>query len=141
MKLAIFKLKKLRKLLIILILINSSSVISQYYTGSNIPFGQNRVQYNTFFWQSFDFQRSKIYFSKGGKEHAKYAAKIAYEFQNETEKFLDFSNEEKIHLLVYNSQGKYRQSNIGLNNNLSSNIGGTSNIDGQKIFLYFTLKV
>ena len=137
MKLAIFKLKKLRKLLIILILINNSSVISQYYTGSNIPFGQNRVQYNTFFWQSFDFQRSKIYFSKGGREHAKYAAKIAYEFQNETEKFLDFSNEEKIHLLVYNSQGKYRQSNIGLNNNLSSNIGGTSNIDGQKIFLYF----
>ena len=137
MKLAIFKLKKLRKLLVILILINNSSVISQYYTGSNIPFGQNRVQYNTFFWQSFDFQRSKIYFSKGGREHAKYAAKVAYEFQNETEKFLNFSNEEKIHLLVYNSQGKYRQSNIGLNNNLSSNIGGTSNIDGQKIFLYF----
>ena len=65
MKLAIFINEKLRKLLVILILINNSSVISQYYTGSNIPFGQNRVQYNNFFWQSFEFQRSKVYFSKG----------------------------------------------------------------------------
>ena len=32
---------------------------------------------------------------------------------------------------------EFRQSNIGLNNDISSNIGGTSNIDGEKIFLYF----
>lgn len=29
------------------------------------------------------------------------------------------------------------KSNIGLTNEISSNIGGTSNIEGQKIFLYF----
>tara|TARA_B110000902_G_scaffold78158_1_gene93016 strand:- start:8330 stop:11503 length:3174 start_codon:yes stop_codon:yes gene_type:complete len=137
MKLAIFELEKLRKFLVILLIISSYSVFSQYYTGSNIPFGQNRVQYNSFFWQSFEFERSKVYFSKGGREHAKFAAKTAYEYQKELEKFIDFSIEEKIHLIIYNSQSKFRQSNIGLNNEISSNIGGTSNIEGQKIFLYF----
>ena len=129
--------EKLKKFLVILIIISSYSVFSQYYTGSNIPFGQNRVQYNSFFWQSFEFERSKVYFSRGGREHAKFAAKTAYEFQKKIEKFIDFSIEEKIHLIVYNSQSKFRQSNIGLTNEISSNIGGTSNIEGQKIFLYF----
>jgi len=137
MKLAIFEMEKLKKFLVIFIIISSYSVFSQYYTGSNIPFGQNRVQYNSFFWQSFEFERSKVYFSKGGREHAKFAAKTAYEFQKKIEKFIDFSIEEKIHLIVYNSQSKFRQSNIGLTNEISSNIGGTSNIEGQKIFLYF----
>jgi hypothetical protein len=137
MKLAIFEMEKLKKFLVILIIISSYSVFSQYYTGSNIPFGQNRVQYNSFFWQSFEFERSKVYFSKGGREHAKFAAKTAYEFQKKIEKFIDFTIEEKIHLIVYNSQSKFRQSNIGLTNEISSNIGGTSNIEGQKIFLYF----
>ena len=50
------------------------------------------------------------------------------------EKFIDFSIEEKIHLIIYNSQSKFRQSNIGLTNEISSNIGGTSNIEGQKYF-------
>ena len=107
MKLAIFEMEKLKKFLVILIIISSYSVFSQYYTGSNIPFGQNRVQYNSFFWQSFEFERSKVYFSKGGREHAKFAAKTAYEFQKKIEKFIDFSIEEKIHLIVYNSQSKF----------------------------------
>ena len=94
-------------------------------------------QYNTFYWQSLEFQKSKIYFTKGGEKNAKYAAKIAYNYQIYLEKFLDYSIEEKIHLIVFNTQSKFRQSNIGLNNEISSNIGGTSNIDGEKIFIYF----
>lgn len=118
-------------------MICSNTNFSQYYTGSNTPFGQNRVQYNAFYWQSLEFQKSKIYFTKGGEKNAKYAAKIAYNYQLYIEKFLDYSIEEKIHLVVFNNQSKFRQSNIGLNNEISSNIGGTSNIDGEKIFIYF----
>ena len=32
--------------------------------------------------------------------------------------------DKKLHFLIYNTQGKYRQSNIGLTNNITSNIGG-----------------
>ena len=125
----------MRFLLVIAFLICSNTNFSQYYTGSNTSFGQNRVQYNAFYWQSLEFQKSKIYFTKGGEKNAKYAAKIAYNYQLYIEKFLDYSIEEKIHLVVFNNQSKFRQSNIGLNNEISSNIGGTSNIDGEKIFI------
>jgi Tol biopolymer transport system component len=110
---------------------------AQYYNGSNINFGQNRVQYNTFFWQSFDFERFKMHFTKGGKKHAIYAARSAHSYMGDLEKFLDYTIPEKVHFIIYNSQGKYRQSNIGLTNNLNSNIGGTANIDGNKIFIYY----
>ena len=110
---------------------------AQYYSGSNINFGQNRVQYNTFFWQSFDFERFKMHFTKGGKKHAIYAARSAHSYMGDLEKFLDYTIPEKVHFIIYNSQGKYRQSNIGLTNNLNSNIGGTANIDGNKIFIYY----
>ena len=127
----------MKKLLFILSLCCSHAVFSQYYTGSNTPFGQNRVQYNDFFWQSYDFQRFKIHFTKGGKQHSIYVAKTAHLYLEELEKFLDFKTEEKIHFIVYNSQSKFRQSNVGLTNDITSNIGGTAKIDGEKVFIYF----
>ncbi len=127
----------MKKLLFILLLCNWYSIFCQYYTGSNTPFGQNRVQYNSFFWQSYDFQRFKIHFTKGGQKHAVYTAKTAHLYLQKLEKFLDFKIENKIHFIIYNSHSKFRQSNIGLTNDISSNIGGTARINGEKIFLYF----
>ena len=127
----------MKKLLFILLLCNWHSIFCQYYTGSNTPFGQNRVQYNGFFWQSFDFQRFKMHFTKGGQKHAVYAAKTADLYLKEIEKFLDYKVEEKIHFVIYNSQSKFRQSNVGLSNDISTNIGGTARINGEKIFIYF----
>ena len=82
----------MRKFLVISYLISCYPIFSQYYTGSNIPFGQNRVQYNSFYWQSYDFQRSKVYFTKGGEDHAQFASKVAYEFQLELEDKKTFLN-------------------------------------------------
>lgn len=78
-----------------------------------------------------------MHFTKGGQKHAVYVAKTAHLYLQELEKFLDFKVEEKIHFIIYNSQSKFRQSNIGLSNDISSNIGGTARINGDKIFLYF----
>ena len=127
----------MKKLLFILLLCSWQSVFCQYYTGSNTPFGQSRVQYNSFFWHYYDFQRFKTHFTKGGNKHAVYTAKTAHIYLKELEKFLDFKIEDKIHFIIYNSQNNFRQSNIGLTNDISSNIGGTAKIMGEKIFLYF----
>jgi len=110
---------------------------AQYYSGSDINFGQNRVQYNTFFWQSYDFQRFKIHFQQSSRKHAVYAAKTAHLQLQELEKLLDYETQEKIHFIVFNTQSEFRQSNIGLDNNITSNIGGTARIEGNKIFLYY----
>ena len=113
------------------------SLKAQYYSGSDISFGQNRVQYNTFFWQSYDFQRFKVHFQQSGRKHAIYAAKTGHQYLQDLEKLLDYQTDEKIHFIVFNTQSEFRQSNIGLNNNITSNIGGTARIEGNKIFLYY----
>ena len=63
-----------------------------------------------------------MHFTKGGNQHAVYAAKSAHIYLKELEKFLDFKIEDKLHFIIYNSQSKFRQSNIGLSNDISSNI-------------------
>ncbi len=110
---------------------------AQYYNGSNLVFGQNRVQYNTFYWQSYDYERIKIHFTKGGEELSIYTAKTAQKFLTSLEQFLDYKMDKKLHFLIYNTQGKFRQSNIGLTNNITTNIGGSTKIFDEKIFLYF----
>ena len=87
-------------------LLASCHVISaQYYNGSNLVFGQNRVQYNTFYWQSYDYERIKTHFTKGGEELSIYTAKTAQKYLTSLERFLDYKMDKKIHFLIYNTQG------------------------------------
>jgi len=128
------------KYLFLLVAISVASLnfcYGQYYTGSNIEFGQNRVQYNQFFWQSYNFERFKVFFHGDGKNHAIYAAKSAHKSLQEIELLLDFDLKQKVEILVFNSQSQFQQSNIGLTNDNSSNIGGITKIVGSKIFVYY----
>ena len=115
----------------------SLSFCAQYYTGSNIQFGQNRVQYHDFFWQFYDFENFKVYFNAGGSDNAIYTAKSAERYIKELEGILSFDFDEKIEFVVFNSQAQYKESNIGLTNESESNIGGTTRIIGEKVFIYY----
>jgi hypothetical protein len=110
---------------------------AQFYTGSNIEFGQNRVQYHDFFWQSFHFEKFKVYFNAGGDNHAVYAAKSAERYIIELEGILDFEFDDKLEFVIFNSQAQFKESNIGLSNSSETNIGGTTRIIGEKVFLYY----
>ncbi|MDC3337269.1 hypothetical protein OAW23_05325 [Flavobacteriales bacterium] len=110
---------------------------AQYYTGSHLDFGQNRVQYNEFFWQSYNFERFKVFFHGDGKNHAVYAAKSAHKSLINLEELLDFNLKQKVEILVFNSQSQFQQSNIGLTNDNNSNIGGVTKIVGSKIFVFY----
>lgn len=111
--------------------------MAQFYNGSTIDFGQNRVQYHTFFWQSYNFERFKIYFNAGGENHAVYTAKAANLYIKEVEQMMSFAFDEKIEFIVFNNQSQFKESNIGLTNETETNIGGTTKISGNKIFIYF----
>ena len=113
------------------------SANAQFYTGSNNTFGKNRVQYNPMFWQEYNFQRFHVYFTGAGKEHAIYTAKAAERYLQEVETFLDYDIQDKLQFVVFNSQSAFRQSNIGLRNDESTNIGGISRVDGNKIFIFY----
>ena len=40
-------------------------------------------------------------------------------------------------VIVYESQSKFKQSNLGVSSDENSNIGGSTRIVGSKIFMYF----
>lgn len=127
------------KKFLLLILFVFPALISQaqFYNGSNQEFGKSRVQYNQFLWQSFSYERFKIYFYAGGKNHSIYVAKAAHQYLAEIEKSLDYFLDEKLEFVIYNSQSHFKQSNIGLVGDNQNNIGGVTRIVGNKVFLYY----
>jgi hypothetical protein len=121
----------------ICVLIPAFEMQAQFYYGMQMEFGKNRLQYQDFNWTYFDYDRFRVYFYSGGNEIAKY---VSVSMSNQLpilEKRMEFQMEDKINVIVYNNQGDFKQSNIGLNNELSTNIGGTTKIIGDKIFVYF----
>ncbi len=127
-----------RLFLLFLIIIGVKSTHAQFYYGSQQEFGKNRMQYQTFNWTYFDFERFRVYLYEGGQEIAKYTATSVNRQLPVLEKRLDFQLDDKIDVIVYNNQNDFKQSNIGLAGDENGNIGGVTRIIGDKIFIYFT---
>ena len=126
-----------RFLFLISIVLCIKTTHAQFYYGSQLEFGKNRMQYQTFNWTYFDFERFRVYLYEGGQEIARYAAVSVNRQLPIMEKRLDIQMDDKIEVIVYNNQNDFRQSNIGLATEESGNIGGVTRIIGNKIFLYF----
>ena len=110
---------------------------AQFYTGSQQQFGKNRVQYKGFQWRYHNYQEFKTYYYAGGENLAVYAARSAHRHLEELQKLFDFYLDDKIEILVFNRQSDYKQSNIGLTNEVTSNVGGVTRLVGSKLFIYY----
>jgi len=110
---------------------------AQFYNGSQLTFGKNRVQYSDFLWTYFRFNNIDVYYYLNGKELALHTAEYARKFIPNIEGKLETTLENKIQFIIYNNYTDLRQSNIGLLNNTQYNTGGITHIVGHKIFLYF----
>ena len=130
--------KRLRLLLVFMFIILFIPAKSQFYNGSQLTFGKNRVQYGERLWFFYRFNKFDTYFYRNGTELAKYAAKYANEQIPVIEEKLDFILEDKIQFVVYNKLSDLKESNIGLINDEQYNIGGITYINGTKVFIYFT---
>lgn len=126
-----------KQLVILFVMLISNFGITQFYQGSYQEFGHNRVQYNSFSWKSHNYARFKIYYSGINEEIAVYVARTMHHYLQDAELKLDYKFPEKLEVIVYESQSKFRQSNLGINNEEYSNVGGTSRIVGSKVFIYF----
>lgn len=109
----------------------------QFYNGSQMSFGKNRIQYKEFLWTYYKFDDFDIYFYLNGRELAIATAKYATEQIPLMEKKLETGLEEKLQFLVYNNLSDLKQSNIGLAGDQRYNTGGITHIIGSKVFLYF----
>ncbi len=109
---------------------------AQFYNGTNVGFGKNRVQYKSFEWKFYRFGKYETYFYTGGKELAVYTAKAAQKYIVDQEELFDFDLRENIQFIIYNKQSDFKQSNIGLDIE-NGEIAGVTQIMGSKVFIYF----
>jgi hypothetical protein len=135
MKKTLFKTYRYLGFIIFLLAWHSSD--AQFYNGSQQDFGKNRVQYKSFDWLYYPSDYVDVYFYKGGKELAEFAVQSAGISQIEVEKLFDFTLQERVQIIVYNTQTDFRQSNLGIIDDNQGNIGGTTEIVGSKLFVYF----
>jgi hypothetical protein len=129
--------KQNAKWLTLFLLFSFVSSKAQFYTGSRMEFGKNRIKYEQFFWTFYSYERYDVYFYEEGRELANYVSKAAKKQITEVEKLFDYSFDGKLQFLVYNKQSDFKQSNIGLSTEEEYNTGGTTRIVGTKICLYF----
>ncbi|NNF01544.1 MAG: hypothetical protein HKN22_02575, partial [Bacteroidia bacterium] len=111
---------------------------AQFYRGTQMEFGKNRVQYGDFYWRFYRFKNFDAYAYKGGEPLAAYVGRVADKELQEIERFLDYSSEGRLQFIVFNKQADLKQTNIGLQTGDDlNNIGGLTRIVGNKILIYF----
>lgn len=113
-----------------------TNVDAQFYNGTKVGFGKNRVQYKYFEWKFYRFTQYETYFYTGGKELAEYTAKVARKYIPEQEELFEYNLSDKIQFIIFNKQSDFKQSNIGISLE-NGEIGGITNIMGEKVFLFF----
>ena len=78
------------------------------------PFGRVRIQYKKFNWEEFTTQNFNVYFYAGGEASARRTAAYAEQELQRITALVGYFPYSKTTLLLYNSVGDLRQSNINL---------------------------
>ncbi len=102
-----------------------------------MQFGKNRVQYDHFEWNYYDYGSYKVYFYTAGDKIARYVGDKTKKYLEEMSNFMDFQPDGGIEIMVFNKESEYRQSNLGLGQDDQYNTGGMNRIVGRKIIVYF----
>ncbi len=110
---------------------------AQFYTGSQMEFGKNRVKYEDFFWTYYSYDRYDIYFYEEGRELADYVSQAAKKQITAIEKLFDYAVDERFQFIIFNKHSDFKQSNIGLSTDAQYNTGGITTIVGTKVILYY----
>lgn len=111
--------------------------MGQFYYGLQQEFGKSRVQYQPFYWTYYGFDRYQVYLYEGGEDVAKYIAYRTEYHLKDLEKRLDHQLDDKLQILAFTTQGDFRQTNLGLSTDVTTNTGGTTKIVGTKMSVYF----
>lgn len=110
---------------------------AQFYSGSQLTFGKNRVQYIDRIWSQLRFEEFDTYFYQQGKPLAIYTARYFSSVKPVIEARLQTQFSGKIQFVIFNKMTDLRQSNVGFISDQQYNIGGQTHIVGSKVFLYF----
>lgn len=124
-------------LLILLCTVKSDLSYAQFYYGTQMDFGKNRIQFVPYKWEYFRFEKFDTYFYKNGRELAAYVSESTIKNLKEIEEFYDYQLDSRIQIVIYNKLSDFRLSNIGLSTDPTFNLGGSNKLAGSKIIIYY----
>lgn len=107
-------------------------MLAQFYQGTNMDFGKNRIQYREFTWFYYPSEHFEVYYYIGGENLAQYTMVSCEQNLKELQQFFDYTVDEKIEVLSYLNQSEFRQSNLGLTGDEQFNIGGSAKSSGAR---------
>lgn len=120
----------------VLFVILCQPIKAQFYYGTQMDFGKNRIQFTPYKWEYFRFEKFDTYFYKNGRELAAYVSESAIKNLKEIEEFYDYQLDSRIQFVIYNKLSDFRLSNIGLSTDPTFNLGGSNKLAGSKIIIY-----
>jgi len=127
----------LKKYTFLAFLLFPTVFFGQFYYGLQQEFGKSREQYQPFYWTYYGFDRYQVYLYEGCEDIAKYVSYRTEYHLKDLEKKLDHQVDDKLQVLVYSTQGDFRQTNLGLTTDETTNTGGTTKIVGTKMSVFF----
>ncbi|MCA8832843.1 hypothetical protein LF252_19605 [Hymenobacter sp. BT728] len=101
------------------------------------PFGRVRIQYKEFRWQQLSTQNFNIYYYAGGEAAARHAAEYAEKELQRITGLIGYYPYSKTTIMLYNSVGDLRQSNVGLTSDKYETGGETSLLRMTKVQIAF----
>ena len=114
--------------LFVLLVLCSIAGQAQFYRGSNVSFGKNRIQHKPFDWSFFPGEHFEVYYYQGGQQIAERALRYCEQEKTRLQKFFNVQLDDKIQVVCFNKQSEFRQSNLGLTDEETAAIGGATNI-------------
>ena len=75
-------------ILVIFLLLLVTQLSGQFYYGTQMTFGKNRVQFNDFYWYFYRYEKFDAYFNQSGKAIANYTADFLTKEIEHAEEFL-----------------------------------------------------
>lgn len=119
----------------LLVFVSAGTVCGQ---ASWEQFGQNRVQYRTFEWSYYDSLHFRSFYYDQGKANAMYCLNIAETELSNILYVMGGRLNKKLNIILYNSFGDYRQTNIGRQSDaINEANGGKYDVVGDNIPVYF----
>jgi len=100
-------------------------------------FGRNKVQYKDFEWYYIQTSHFDIYFSQKGPEIAEFAAKAAEDALTDIEKKILYRINNRITLILYNSQNDFQETNV-IDQYLTEGIGGFTELFKNRVVVPFS---
>ncbi len=110
---------------------------AQFYYGTYMEFGKNRVQFTDFDWNVYRLDAFDIYYYANDRVLPRKVALMAQRNVSLLQRQLETNFDTRVQVILFTSLSDLKQSNLIPIDDVPYNTGGVTEIAGSKIYLYF----